>query len=112
MYLSKKKLFLAISICLIFSVLTYNDVRSEGNNVISGKAIVTDGDTIKINENKIRFSGIDTPETYYRGERQECAFDKVKVYCGYWSKIVLIEKIGNSIVSCIKKMKQTNIIEF
>ena len=103
MYLSKIKLFLAISICLIFFFLTYNDVRSNENNVISGKAIVTDGDSIKINDNKIRFSGIDSPEIYYRGKKQQCTFDKVKVYCGYWSKIILIEKINNNIVSCIKE---------
>ena len=103
MYLNKKNLFLAISVCLIFFFLTYNDVRSNENNVISGKAIVTDGDTIKINGNKIRFSGIDAPESFYRGKRQQCTYDKTKVYCGYWSKIVLIEKISSNIVFCIKE---------
>ena len=103
MYLNKKNLFLAISVCLIFFFLTYNDVRSNENNVISGKAIVTDGDTIKINGNKIRFSGIDAPESFYRGKRQQCTYDKTKVYCGYWSKIVLIEKISSNIVFCVKE---------
>ena len=28
--------------------------------------------------------------------------EKIKVYCGYWSKIILIEKIGSNIVNCIK----------
>ncbi len=73
-------------------------------NPVNGQDIkVIDGDTIHLDGEKIRFSGIDTPESYYRGKRQQCAFDKVKVFCGYWSKIVLIEKIGNNKVTCIKE---------
>ena len=54
MFLNKIKLFLLISICLIFFFLTYNDVKSEEVKIISGIAKVTDGDTIKINKKKIR----------------------------------------------------------
>ena len=67
MYLNKINLFLAISICLIFSFLTYNDVKSEEAKKISGIAKVTDGDTIKIDGKKIRFFGIDAPE-----KKQQC----------------------------------------
>ena len=38
MYLNKINLFLAISICLIFSFLIYNDVKSEEVKIISGIA--------------------------------------------------------------------------
>ena len=62
MYLNKKRLFLVISICLLFFFLTYNDVRSNQLTIISGIAEVVDGDTIKINSNKIRLFGIDAPE--------------------------------------------------
>ena len=62
MFLNKIKIFLLISICLIFFLLTYNDVKSEEIKVISGIAIVTDGDTIKINKKRIRLMGIDAPE--------------------------------------------------
>ena len=55
MFLNKIKLFLVISICLIFFFLTYNDVKSYEIKII-------DGDTIHLNGEKIRFSGIDTPE--------------------------------------------------
>ena len=55
MYLSKINLFLAISICLIIFFLTYNDVKSYEIKII-------DGDTIHLNGEKIRFTGIDTPE--------------------------------------------------
>ena len=67
MFLNKIKLFLLISICLIFFFLTYNDVKSEEVKIISGIAKVTDGDTIKIEGKKIRFFGIDAPE-----KKQKC----------------------------------------
>ena len=62
MFLNKIKLFFLISICLIFFFLTYNDVKSDEVKIISGIAKVTDGDTIRINQKKIRFYGIDAPE--------------------------------------------------
>ena len=68
MFLNKIKLFFLISICLIFFFLTYNDVKSDEVKIISGIAKVTDGDTIKINEKKIRFFGIDAPE-----KKQKCS---------------------------------------
>ena len=37
---------------------------------ITGKAKVVDGDTITIKNTKIRFSGIDAPESYYYGQTQ------------------------------------------
>ena len=61
MYLNKTNLFLAISVCLIFFFLTYFDVKSNEIKII-------DGDTIHLNGEKIRFSGIDTPEI-----KQTCA---------------------------------------
>ena len=62
MYLNKTNLFLVTNICLIFFLLSYNDVNSEEVKIISGIAKVTDGDTIRIEEKKIRFYGIDAPE--------------------------------------------------
>ena len=67
MFLNKIKLFLLISICLIFFFLTYNDVKSDEVKIISGIANVTDGDTIRIEGKKIRFFGIDAPE-----KKQQC----------------------------------------
>ena len=67
MYLNKIKLFLTISICLIFFFLTYNDVKSQEPKIISGIAKVIDGDTIKIEKYRIRLFGIDAPE-----KKQKC----------------------------------------
>ena len=69
-------------------------------NIAKGKAIVIDGDTIKINGERIRFGGIDAPETNYRGKKQICYLDKVEIVCGKLSTEKLIEKIGESNVSC------------
>ena len=55
MYLNKINLFLVINICLIFFFITYNDVKSYEIKII-------DGDTIHLNNEKIRFTGMDTPE--------------------------------------------------
>jgi len=70
MYLNKKNLFLVISILLIFFFLTYNDVKSSELKII-------DGDTIHLNGEKIRFSGIDTPEI-----KQTCIKNNEVIKCG------------------------------
>ena len=93
MYLNKIKLFLVISICLIFFFLTYNDVKSYEIKII-------DGDTIHLNNEKIRFTGIDTPEL-----KQTCDKNNEIVYCGIQAKQLLIDKIGKNKVNCIREGK-------
>ena len=61
MFLNKIKIFLVISITLIFIFLSYDDVNSKEFKIISGMARVIDGDTIKIDKVKIRLMGIDAP---------------------------------------------------
>ena len=104
MFLNKIKLFFLISICLIFFFLTYNDVKSDEVKIISGIAKVTDGDTIQINEKKIRFFGIDAPE-----KKQKCrkpwliisflTFNK-DYPCGEISTKKLKKKINDKFVTC------------
>jgi len=93
MFLNKKKLFFLTSISLIFLFLTYNDVKSVEVKVI-------DGDTIHLNDQKIRFSGIDTPEL-----KQTCSIDEKINFCGIEAKKLLIKKIGNNEVKCIPEGK-------
>ena len=104
MFLDKIKLFLVISICLIFFFLTYNDVKSEEVKVISGIAKVTDGDTIHIDEKKIRLLGIDAPE-----KKQECSKTWLSISfisfnkdypCGQISTDKLKKKISNKMLIC------------
>ena len=61
---------------------------------------VVDGDTIVLNGEKIRFSGIDTPEL-----KQTCMQGDQKVNCGMSAKILLAEKIGNATPECISEGK-------
>ena len=61
---------------------------------------VVDGDTIVLNGEKIRFSGIDTPEL-----KQTCMNGDEKVFCGKSAKMLLIKKIGNNTPVCIGKEK-------
>ena len=100
MYLNKKNLFLVISILLIFFFLTYKDVKSQETKIIEGNALVVDGDTIKINGENIRFSGIDAPESYYKGKEQTCLKENEKVSCGKLSKDFLIQTIDNQKIIC------------
>ena len=70
MFSNKIKVFLLISICLIFFLITSFDVKSN-------KAKVVDGDTLHLNGEKIRFSGIDTPEI-----KQVCKKNNEVLKCG------------------------------
>ena len=104
MFLNKIKLFLVISICLLFFFLTYNDVKSQEPKIISGIAKVIDGDTIKIENNRIRLFGIDAPE-----KKQKCqkpwlsisflTFNK-DYQCGVISSNKLRSKINNKLIIC------------
>ena len=93
MYLNKTKLFLVISICLVFFFLTYNDVKSYEIKII-------DGDTIHLNKEKIRFTGIDTPEL-----KQTCKKNSEIIYCGIQARQLLIDKIGKDKVICVREGK-------
>ena len=59
---------------------------------------VVDGDTIVLNGEKIRFSGIDTPEL-----KQTCMNGDQKVFCGMLAKMLLVKKIGNKTPECIRE---------
>ena len=93
MYLNKRKIIFLISIFLLIFLLTINDIKSQELKVV-------DGDTIHLNGEKIRFTGIDTPEL-----KQTCIKEGVKDYCGIKAKEILIEKIAQNKVECISERK-------
>ena len=93
MYLSKRKVILVISISILVFFFTYTDIKSQDIKI-------TDGDTININGEKIRFSGIDTPEL-----KQNCIKEGESDPCGITAKQILIDKIGNNKVICISEGK-------
>jgi endonuclease YncB( thermonuclease family) len=85
-------MFRIISIIII--ILTYNTKILAKE--IRGFAKITDGDTIKINNNKIRLHGIDTPET-----KQICSRNSKKYNCGKEATDALTYKINKNHVVCI-----------
>jgi len=78
---------------LILSFLTCNFSFADNLEIV-------DGDTIVLNGEKIRFSGIDTPEL-----KQTCSQNDKEVACGMFAKTLLIKKIGNNSPECISEGK-------
>ena len=94
-----KKLSLILSSLAIVILFSFSFSYSDEKNIIKGNAIVVDGDTIKINGKKIRFGGIDAPESYFKGKKQTCIEDNKEVFCGQISKNKLIKKISYYLLS-------------
>ena len=84
-----KKLLGIVVLCLLWCNV------SSANNLK-----VVDGDTIILNGEKIRFSGIDTPEL-----KQICLQDDQEIGCGMFAKMLLVKKIGNNTPECISEGK-------
>ena len=95
-----KKLNLNLSSFLVFFFLNCSFSYSEDVKNIYGKPIVIDGDTINLNNQVIRFSGIDAPEY-----DQICINGEQKIYCGMFSIMLLTKKIGNETPKCISEGK-------
>jgi endonuclease YncB( thermonuclease family) len=74
MFLNKRKAIFLISVLTLIFILTINQVKSQTIKIV-------DGDTIHLNGEKIRFTGIDTPEL-----KQTCFKDSVKDPCGVTAK--------------------------
>jgi|TARA_B100001939_G_scaffold10326_1_gene9181 endonuclease YncB( thermonuclease family) len=85
---------------LIKLSLTFLFILFLTNSVYADQLTVTDGDTIRIGEERIRFSGIDAPEL-----KQTCLYQEIEFNCGEFSKNLLIEKISNQEVNCIRESK-------
>tara|TARA_B100001175_G_C19007442_1_gene401840 strand:+ start:14 stop:493 length:480 start_codon:yes stop_codon:yes gene_type:complete len=93
MYLSKKKVILVTSVSLLVFFFISTSIKLQDIEI-------TDGDTIKINGERIRFSGIDTPEL-----KQVCVKDGAKNLCGIKAKEILADKIANNKVNCLSEGK-------
>jgi endonuclease YncB( thermonuclease family) len=93
MFLNKRKTILVISVSSLIFFLIFNQARSQELRVV-------DADTIHLNGEKIRFTGIDTPEL-----KQTCIKEGVINPCGVIAKEILIEKISDNKVECISEGK-------
>ena len=93
-------------IIIIFSLFFYQKIYA---SEIYGFPKVVDGDTIYIDDYKIRLEGIDAPEI-----RQKCKRPYLKIsffyfqknyHCGQISRQKLLKKIGNKKIKCILEGK-------
>ena len=82
---------------IIFAIIIVSNLNTQ---VIAGEIfgvpVITDGDTIKILNNKIRLHGIDAPE-----KNQTCIRNKKIYNCGIVATKTLIKKIGKNKVKCL-----------
>ena len=87
-----KRLGPAILIAVLYAVLP---VRTAMAQELVGTATVIDGDTIDIHGQRIRFHGIDAPES-----KQMCEAGGASYRCGQKSALALSDRIGRTTVSC------------
>ena len=78
-------------VVIILFTLSIKVVASE----ISGTPSITDGDTIRILNKRIRFYGIDAPE-----KKQICIKNHKEYSCGEEATTALKKKIGSKPVTC------------
>tara|TARA_R110002020_G_scaffold221868_1_gene430057 strand:- start:979 stop:1560 length:582 start_codon:yes stop_codon:yes gene_type:complete len=83
-----------------FFTLIFFLLSSIANADITGTALVVDGDTISISGNKIRLSGIDTPE-----KNQTCRKASVTWRCGHKATETLRDWTYTKKVRCIGDTK-------
>lgn len=83
---------------LIYTLLLIWSPNIVYAETIRGKAKVIDGDTIEINNERIRLQCIDTPESYYRGKIQYCLDNETD--CGFLAKKALYETVKNKQIIC------------
>ena len=95
-------------IAILFLIFTSNILAEE----IIGIPRIVDGDSVQINEFKIRLEGIDAPEI-----KQQCKKEKLKISsiigytfyknynCGEVSKENLESKVNRSKIKCISSSK-------
>ena len=93
-------------------IITFFLTQTLNSAEIYGTPKIIDGDTVHINNKKIRLEGIDAPEI-----KQQCKkpFLKISIFigyqfsksysCGVISKKKLIDKIENSKIRCISSSK-------
>ena len=81
-------------LCLLSSLFLFSNI------LFASHVTVIDGDTIRLGDVKIRFSGIDAPEI-----NQTCVASEGKVACGKISRDLLIEKVTNNKISCTDEGK-------
>lgn len=93
-------IMVAIAVVAIASYLAWTETENDhsgeiGQHSITGLAVISDGDTVRINSHKIRLIDIDAPELY-----QLCTIDNRSYKCGEQSKQYLDKLINGRPITC------------
>ena len=88
----KKQLLKLVSFLFLFTFVATNYLLSE-TILISDNVKIIDGDTILLDNKKIRFSGIDAPETKFKGKQQFSLKIKKNLIVEKFQKILLRKKL-------------------
>jgi endonuclease YncB( thermonuclease family) len=88
----------AIVIVLLVAAFALTGLSMPSGGKLAGIASVVDGDTIEIRGQRIRFFGIDAPES-----KQSCTKDGAAYACGREAAFALSDKIGSKSVECEQK---------
>lgn len=78
---------------IITSMLTY--MAMQASTAISGTALVTDGDTLRVGVTRVRLSGVDAPEI-----SQRCRSDSREVACGAMAAEWLRRRVEGQPIAC------------
>jgi endonuclease YncB( thermonuclease family) len=88
-----KGTIVTMALLLMLPWLTVGATLAKENMI--GKAIVTDGDTIRINNSKIRIHGIDAPES-----KQTCKLPNKIIRCGEMATDAMMKMVSGNTVTC------------
>jgi endonuclease YncB( thermonuclease family) len=83
---------------ILISLMLLSSAPAFAADLVEGTAFVIDGDTIEINEERIRLHGVDAPEL-----AQRCTEGGHLYPCGLDSSQALRKRIGRQPVSCVRR---------
>lgn len=86
-------------ICALLMTFT-SPTASASPQIIEGLPSITDGDTIRIGDDRIRLNGMDAPEM-----KQTCTINNTQYRCGVKSKAYLVSIINKQPVYCLSSGK-------
>jgi endonuclease YncB( thermonuclease family) len=92
------KLIVKFLIVAAFIVPAIAQTKGPSSTQVVGRASFIDGDTLEIHGTRIRFYGIDAPES-----GQSCLAGGKRYRCGQRAALALADKIGRGTVSCEQK---------
>jgi len=86
------------AVILVLALALVSTTPTLAANALTGIPTVIDGDTIDIHGQRIRFHGIDAPES-----KQICVSGGTKYRCGQKAALALSDRIGRGSVTCEAK---------